>query len=88
MSADSDYALKQRRKTVLAAERWRCMLCDLEVDSKGGSIDTEDEKDSVLRAHINETHLGSPMLNTSIKEEYMVCYMKPIVEVIQGNSKN
>jgi hypothetical protein len=87
MSEDSDYALKQRRKAVLAADRWRCMLCDSEINPKEGSIDTDDEKDSVLRAHINETHLGSPMLNTSIKDEYMVCYFKPIVEVLQGNTK-
>jgi hypothetical protein len=87
MSEDSDYALKQRRKAVLAANRWRCILCDIEVDPMGDSVDTDDEKDSVLRSHINSTHLGSPMLNTNIKDEYMVCYFKPIVEVIQGNTK-
>lgn len=87
MSEDTDYSLKQRRKAVLAADRWRCMLCDLEIDPEGNAVDTDDEKDSVLRAHINSTHLGSPMLNTNIKDEYMVCYMKPIIEVLQGNSK-
>jgi hypothetical protein len=85
MSQDDDYALLQRRKKVLDADRWRCILCDIEIDPGDNAIGNEEEKDSVLRSHLNDKHLNSPMMNTGIQEKYQVCYFKPIVETLTDN---
>jgi len=84
MSEDKDYLMKQRRKEVLAADRWRCRMCEMPIDSSGSS---EDEKDSHLKAHIHDNHINSPLFNQDIKEDFLVLYFKPIVQTIQSNEK-
>jgi thiamine monophosphate synthase len=85
MSEDQDYLMKQRRKEILVADRWRCILCEMPIDRS--HVSSDDEKDSLLRAHLNETHLGSPLFNKDMKEEYHILYFKPIIETIQPNQK-
>lgn len=85
MSQDQDYLMKQRRKEILLADRWRCRMCEMPID--GSHMSSDDEKDSLLRSHLNETHLGSPLFNKDMKDMYMVLYFKPIIETIQPNEK-
>ena len=85
MSEDQDYLLKQRKKEILVAERWRCRLCDVAIEGSGTSDD--DEKESYLKAHLHDKHLHNPTFNKDMKDEYMVLYFKPIIETIQPNEK-
>jgi hypothetical protein len=85
MSANQEYILKQKVRSVLSAIKWKCRICETIVETSTNA--TDDEKDSILRAHLNETHLGSPLYNKDGRDEYKVLYFKVIDEKIQDNIK-
>lgn len=85
MSEEREILMKQRRQSILEADKWRCRICEVPID--GSHTSSEDEKDSILLSHLNDTHLGSPSFNQDMRREYMILYFKIIDEKLQGNVK-
>ena len=86
MSQDRDYLMKQMAKEILKADRWRCKLCDHVIDARS-YVSVEDEKHSLLLAHLHDAHNESLLVNKDMKDEHKVLYFRPIVETIQQNIK-
>ena len=84
MSQNQEYLIKQKVKEILKATKWRCRMCDTEVDALS-NISTNDEKQSILMDHLHTRHLQSPYINRDMKDEYLPGYFRPIIEVIQPN---
>lgn len=83
--SEQDSLMERRKQETLAAERWRCRLCDMAIEGSG-SVD-EDEKESFLKAHLHDLHLHDTNFNRDMKEEFMVLYFIPIIETIRPNQR-